>query len=163
MTTPELDDAALEFASKVFAAAREGDADALKQWLDQGLPVNLRNHNGDTLLMLASYHEHGIGGGAGHCVDVMDTYAPSACKCQSDYRDGDGQLMVVFAFSRVVWSRGLGCRGLCDAQIKPFKLSKILVVNLQHKFVFTLRNNAQILTYSYIVNINSMSLNDSLK
>ena len=58
MTTPELDDAALEFASKVFAAAREGDADVLKQWLDQGLPVNLRNHNGDTLLMLASYHEH---------------------------------------------------------------------------------------------------------
>ena len=58
MTTPELDDAALEFASKVFAAAREGDADALKQWLGQGLPVNLRNHNGDTLLMLASYHEH---------------------------------------------------------------------------------------------------------
>ena len=88
---------------------------------------------------------------------------PSACRCQSDYRDGDGQLMVVFAFSRVVRSSGLGCGGLCNAQIKPFQLPKILVVNLQHKFVFTLRNNAQILTYSYIVNINSMSLNDSLK
>ena len=40
MTTPELDDAALEFASKVFAAAAEGDADPLKQWLDQALLVN---------------------------------------------------------------------------------------------------------------------------
>ena len=58
MTTPELDDAALEFANKVFDAVRNGDADALKQWLEQGLPANLRNHNGDSLLMLACYHGH---------------------------------------------------------------------------------------------------------
>jgi ankyrin repeat protein len=31
---------------------------ALTSLLDQGIPVNLTNSNGDTLLILAAYHEH---------------------------------------------------------------------------------------------------------
>ena len=52
------DDEAAAFAEEVFDRARKGDADMLGRLLEKGLPVNLRNGNGDTLLMLASYHGH---------------------------------------------------------------------------------------------------------
>jgi len=55
---PELDDAALAFAAQVFESARSGDAERLTDLLGRGLPANIRNHNGDSLLMLASYHGH---------------------------------------------------------------------------------------------------------
>jgi ankyrin repeat protein len=45
-------------AEQVFDRARQGDADMLQRLLEKGLPANLRNHKGDTLLMLASYHGH---------------------------------------------------------------------------------------------------------
>ena len=63
---------------------------------------------------------------------------PSACRCQSDYRDGDGQLVVVFAFPCVVWSSGLGWGDLCNAQIEPPNLSQILVVKIPKKLISTL-------------------------
>lgn len=50
------DDEAAEFAEQVFDVARRGDAAMLAALLAKGLPANLRNHNGDTLLMLAAYH-----------------------------------------------------------------------------------------------------------
>lgn len=52
------DEQAAEFAEQVFDVARQGDAVTLGRLLEQGFPVNLRNHKGDTLLMLASYHGH---------------------------------------------------------------------------------------------------------
>lgn len=55
---PELDDATLAFAEQVFANARDGNTQRLAELLAQGLPANIRNHNGDSLLMLASYHGH---------------------------------------------------------------------------------------------------------
>lgn len=58
MSDPSLDADAQDFAARVFDAARQGDADQLAGWLDQGLPVDLTNHRGDTLVMLASYHGH---------------------------------------------------------------------------------------------------------
>ncbi|MBB4985766.1 MULTISPECIES: ankyrin repeat domain-containing protein [Streptomyces] len=48
----------IELASKVFDLARTGDADALAAYLDAGVPANLTNDKGDTLVMLASYHGH---------------------------------------------------------------------------------------------------------
>lgn len=54
----ELDDATLAFAEQVFDSARNGDSSRLDQLLGQGMPPNLRNHAGDSLLMLASYHAH---------------------------------------------------------------------------------------------------------
>jgi len=53
--TPE---EAADFAEQVFNKARDGDAAMLAALLSKGLPGNLRNHKGDTLLMLASYHGH---------------------------------------------------------------------------------------------------------
>ena len=43
-------------AEKLFELAREGDAAALGAYVEAGVPVNLTNAKGDTLLMLAAYH-----------------------------------------------------------------------------------------------------------
>ena len=56
--TPMTEEEAMEFAAQVFQVAREGDAAMLDRLLEKGLPPNLRNHKGDSLLMLASYHGH---------------------------------------------------------------------------------------------------------
>jgi uncharacterized protein len=48
----------LELAAKVFNLAREGEVDALAAYVDAGVPVNLCNDKGDTLIMLAAYHGH---------------------------------------------------------------------------------------------------------
>ncbi|KAF4555050.1 Hypothetical protein D9617_3g021190 [Elsinoe fawcettii] len=50
--------AAIELAGKLFNFAREGSTDALAQYLNAGIPPNLTNSKGDTLLMLAAYHGH---------------------------------------------------------------------------------------------------------
>ncbi|GAB7329054.1 hypothetical protein MBLNU13_g00896t1 [Cladosporium sp. NU13] len=47
---------AIELATKLFDFARAGDTPALSQYLSAGIPANLTNHKGDTLLMLAAYH-----------------------------------------------------------------------------------------------------------
>jgi hypothetical protein len=48
----------VEFATKVFNLARAGDTAAVAAYVDAGVPVNLSNDSGDTLLMLAAYHGH---------------------------------------------------------------------------------------------------------
>jgi hypothetical protein len=47
-----------ELATKIFNLARAGDAGALAAYLDAGIPANLTNETGDTLVMLAAYHGH---------------------------------------------------------------------------------------------------------
>ncbi|KIJ19564.1 hypothetical protein PAXINDRAFT_174939 [Paxillus involutus ATCC 200175] len=48
----------LDFAHRMFDAAREGNSQLLLQAVDAGLPVNLTNGKGNTLLMLAAYAGH---------------------------------------------------------------------------------------------------------
>jgi len=48
----------VELATRIFAMARAGRADALAAYLDAGVPVDLANDKGDTLVMLAAYHGH---------------------------------------------------------------------------------------------------------
>ncbi|NGO70117.1 ankyrin repeat domain-containing protein [Streptomyces boncukensis] len=55
---PAHDPEVLELAQKVFDLARHGDTDTLAAYVDAGVPVNLSNDKGDTLLMLAAYHGH---------------------------------------------------------------------------------------------------------
>ncbi len=45
-----------ELAGRLFDMARSGDAASLAAYLDAGVPVDLRNQSGDSLLMLAAYH-----------------------------------------------------------------------------------------------------------
>src|SRR5687768_11986281 len=54
----ELDEATLAWVGQVFQQARAGEAGVLATLLAQGLPPNLRNERGDSLLMLACYHGH---------------------------------------------------------------------------------------------------------
>ncbi len=53
---PELDADTLAFAGRVFQYARMGHAGDLADLFGQGLPANLRNDKGDSLLMLAAYN-----------------------------------------------------------------------------------------------------------
>ncbi|MDV5144336.1 ankyrin repeat domain-containing protein [Streptomyces sp. SBC-4] len=48
----------IELASKVFDLARTGDAATLAAYVDAGVPANLTNDKGDSLVMLAAYHGH---------------------------------------------------------------------------------------------------------
>ncbi|GAA2884381.1 ankyrin repeat domain-containing protein [Streptosporangium fragile] len=51
---PELE----EFATRLFDLARSGETEQLRAYVEAGVPVNLSNDRGDTLLMLAAYHGH---------------------------------------------------------------------------------------------------------
>ncbi len=57
MTSPEPDEAAIAFANRLFDLAREGATAELMAAVDAGVPVNLTNAKGDTLLILAAYHQ----------------------------------------------------------------------------------------------------------
>lgn len=48
----------VELAGRLFEMARRGDAAGLAAYLDAGVPPNLANDRGDTLVMLAAYHGH---------------------------------------------------------------------------------------------------------
>ena len=49
----------LAFLQSAFELARTGETTQLIGYVDAGLPVNLTNSSGDTLLILAAYHKHG--------------------------------------------------------------------------------------------------------
>ncbi|MDO4262933.1 MAG: ankyrin repeat domain-containing protein [Deinococcus sp.] len=52
----ELDPQILELLQRMFDLARAGEAAEVRQWLEKGVPANLTNEKGDTLLMLAAYN-----------------------------------------------------------------------------------------------------------
>jgi ankyrin repeat protein len=53
----ELDDETIAFAHRMFDLARAGSAEELLANVTAGLPANLTNDRGDTLLILAAYHD----------------------------------------------------------------------------------------------------------
>ena len=56
--TVELTDEELELLHSAFDLARRGDTPALVGLVNAGLPANLTNSSGDSLLILAAYHDH---------------------------------------------------------------------------------------------------------
>ena len=48
----------VELATKIFDLARRGEMEALVAYVDAGVPANLTNDRGDSLVMLAAYHGH---------------------------------------------------------------------------------------------------------
>ncbi|WP_439644643.1 ankyrin repeat domain-containing protein [Gordonia soli] len=54
----DIDPDVIELATRLFDFARKGDLESLRSHLDAGVPVDLRNQSGDSLLMLAAYHGH---------------------------------------------------------------------------------------------------------
>jgi ankyrin repeat protein len=53
-----IDPGVIELAHRVFDLARGGETEELAAYLDAGVPANLTNDKGDTLLILAAYHGH---------------------------------------------------------------------------------------------------------
>jgi ankyrin repeat protein len=53
-----IDPGVIALAAKVFDLAREGDTEQLAAYLEAGVPANLTNDKGDTLLILAAYRGH---------------------------------------------------------------------------------------------------------
>jgi len=58
MGAEPIDPGVIELAGRVFDLARGGHTDELAAYVDAGVPVNLTNDKGDTLLILAAYHGH---------------------------------------------------------------------------------------------------------
>ncbi|MEU4163544.1 ankyrin repeat domain-containing protein [Actinoplanes sp. NPDC026670] len=54
----QLDDQTIAYAHRMFDLARFGDGPELIANVNAGLPPNLTNDKGDTLLILAAYHDH---------------------------------------------------------------------------------------------------------
>jgi ankyrin repeat protein len=48
----------VEFATKIFDLARQGGTETLVAYVDAGVPANLTNDRGDSLVMLAAYPGH---------------------------------------------------------------------------------------------------------
>jgi hypothetical protein len=57
-TEPAHDPEMLQLTGRVFDLARHGDTDTLAAYVDAGVPVNLTDDKGDSLLMLAACHGH---------------------------------------------------------------------------------------------------------
>ena len=55
---PAHDPEVLQLAAKIFELARHGDTDTVAAYIDPGVPPNLSNDKGATLVMLAAYHGH---------------------------------------------------------------------------------------------------------
>jgi hypothetical protein len=58
MSSEPLDPGVIALAGRVFDLARNGATADLCDYLAAGVPVNLTNDKGDTLLILAAYHQH---------------------------------------------------------------------------------------------------------
>ncbi|APA14271.1 hypothetical protein SS1G_11924 [Sclerotinia sclerotiorum 1980 UF-70] len=57
-TVASLPPEAIAFATRMYDAARNGDIEIFEQALPAGLPANMTNDKGDSLIMLAAYHGH---------------------------------------------------------------------------------------------------------
>jgi ankyrin repeat protein len=53
-----LDPEVVELATKIFDLARRGETETLVAYVDAGVPADLTNDRGDSLVMLAAYHGH---------------------------------------------------------------------------------------------------------
>lgn len=53
-----VDEETLALAHTLFDAAREGNTELLRSYLNAGAPATLTNSSGDSLVMLAAYHGH---------------------------------------------------------------------------------------------------------
>ena len=60
MSEPQepIEQGVIDLAVRVFGLARAGETEELAAYVDAGVPANLTNDKGDTLLVLAAYHGH---------------------------------------------------------------------------------------------------------
>jgi ankyrin repeat protein len=58
VTGEPIDPGVVELAGRMFDLARGGHTEELAAYVDAGVPADLTNDKGDTLLILAAYHGH---------------------------------------------------------------------------------------------------------
>ncbi len=56
--TDEPDERLVDLAHEMFDLARQGEGERLAAYVDAGVPADLTDASGNTLLMLAAYHGH---------------------------------------------------------------------------------------------------------
>lgn len=81
-----------ELTDYFFAAARIGDADVLKMFLEHGYPVNTINAQSYTALMTATYYGHA------QAVDLLLAHGADAC-----IRDKRGHTAMMGAVVKAEW------------------------------------------------------------
>lgn len=82
---PALTEEELAFLHSTFDLARQGEAEKLLALITEGLPADLTDHKGDTLLILASYNGHNDLARAlvdrGATIDRLNDKGQSALTC----------------------------------------------------------------------------------
>ena len=97
-----------ELIDLYFAAARTGQHDVIAEFLKNGFPVDIRNKDGYTALMMAAYY--------GHQNIVTTLLKQGAERCA---RDNKGNTALMGAIFKLEWSIAKQLRQVdCDANAK---------------------------------------------
>lgn len=75
-----------------FAAAKTGENEILTEFLNHGFPIDLRNHQSYTALMMATYH------GNEESVEILLQYGANAC-----LKDKRGHTAMMGAIVKAEW------------------------------------------------------------
>lgn len=106
--TQDIKDQQKELINLFFAAARTGQKDVINEFLKHGFPVDVRNQDGYTALMMSAYYGH---------QDIVTTLLKNgADRC---LRDNRGNTALMGAIFKLEWSIAKQLRQVdCDAQAK---------------------------------------------
>lgn len=97
-----------ELIDLFFAAARTGQHEVINEFLKYGFPVDVRNHEGYTALMMSAYY--------GHQEIVTTLLKNGAERC---LRDNKGNTALMGAIFKLEWSIAKQLRKVdCDANAK---------------------------------------------
>ena len=108
MTQQELKQSQQELVSIFFAAAKTGQNEVVKEFLSHGFPVDVKNNQGFTPLMMAAYY--------GHQNVVSTLLSHGADRC---VRDNKGHTALMGAIVKAEWSIAKQLRKVdCDVNAK---------------------------------------------
>ncbi len=82
-----------QLADYFFAAAKMGETETLTEFLNHGFPIDLRNHQSYTALMMATYH------GNKNAVEILLQHGANAC-----LKDKRGHTAMMGAMVKAEWS-----------------------------------------------------------
>ena len=97
-----------ELIDLYFAAARTGNHEVIQEFLKHGFPVDIKNHDGYTALMMASYYGH---------QDIVSTLIEQgADRCLRDHK---GNTALMGAIFKLEWSIAKQLKNVdCDVNAK---------------------------------------------
>ena len=106
--TASIKDQQKELINLYFAAARTGQHEVITEFLKHGFPVDVRNSDGYTALMMSAYYGH---------QDIVTTLLKNgADRC---LRDNKGNTALMGAIFKLEWSIAKQLRNVdCDANAK---------------------------------------------